>query len=259
MAWMTLQDGRNLLHVVAVVLLADLLAASPALAFGILHVVRDGVRDSYVEGDSVVVDVFLDPEPGLRRFSVAVLASDSLIYDGPESSKLELRYLAPAKTYGSTGARPGHILYHAAGKGPTMLYPSPRDPKWFPAQRIASTGFTQVSVAFDTYSGDGSDADPSECIWIASLVFNVHAGGAEPSISLSLRADNSVVETVTGVGPAKDISKQVQENLSAPIVVPLPRSAPASTPVAGPACPCRVADSLRKPRPGGCEGGGSGP
>ena len=159
---------------IGVLLAAPLLSmgAASASAYS-LRMDRSDGNGRVTSGDSVIVDLYLDAEPGLWAFSVGVLYDPAvLIYNGAASAVL------PAKGPGSSGAQPSYILYAPAGALPAVaLYPivTPSFNTWV----APPPGLNQVNVDFLTsrlIPPTQSTSASGTNIYIASLVFVVGVG-----------------------------------------------------------------------------------
>jgi hypothetical protein len=161
-------------------LLAAFLCLSPlaAHAFELSHSIRGGAASSYSAGDLVVVDVFLDADPGLVYFDIFVDTEVAVLaYDPSASASLPVIYPAPSPLYGTNGSRPGYILYAA----PVLLYPLGFTPPLWPAPPV---GHQQVQVGFSSPGLTPTTAAGAD-IWIASLAFGVHADFVSTDIELT--------------------------------------------------------------------------
>ncbi len=196
-----------------------LFSIAPVSAFEIEHRIREE-KAVYSAGDTVVVDLFLDADPNLSRFSVAVLGeSKALSYDAASSAQLPIKYPAPAPAYGTTGARPAYILY-GGGKPATLLRPHPEAQKAFRVWPKPVPGKLQVNIQFAEPNGRSATAGGRE-VWIASLFFKLVEPAADTKIHLSLSADGTGFETRSGTDPPIDIASEVK--LAPPLVL---KSAP---------------------------------
>lgn len=162
--------------------------------------------------DVVILDVFLDAEPGLVLFSVGVLFEDTWYdYDPVASAAL------PASGAAGPGAQPSYILYTPGG-GPgspaTILYPlqTPAFLEWpAPPPGLGQVNLNYSDPAFNPAAASGTG------IWIGSLAFHVAQGGIV----------NTIFEvTVTGGGNAFFQNGEEVDpgtiSLSSPVFVPLP-------------------------------------
>ena len=99
-----------------------LMGAASASAFS-LRMERSDLNGTVSSSDTVIVDLYLDAEPGLFAFSVGVLYDPTvLIYNGAASAALPPN---PGNPTAGGGAQPSYILY-APGAGSLQavaLYP----------------------------------------------------------------------------------------------------------------------------------------
>lgn len=135
--------------------------------------------------DTVVVDVFLDAEPGLQILGVGMLFdSAELAYDAAASEAL------PPQGPGSSGAQPSYILY-AAGKPATALYPLqvPSFATWpAPPADKGQVNINYAEAALNPAVASGTG------IYIASVVLEVIGlGDGTADIELTLEAGGNIV------------------------------------------------------------------
>lgn len=172
-------------------------------------------------GGTVLIDVFLDmPSPGLSLLAVSLLADHyaggaGLDYDPAASLAAPVIHAAPAPVYGTTGSRPGYILYGppVSGMSSFALYPIPSAPPWplwpgTPTPNKQRIILSYADASFRAQASTGSD------IWIGTFAFVVATGGW-------VEVDFVGVDFVaTGDNAAVDITDQVV--LGPPIFIEVP-------------------------------------
>lgn len=191
-------------------LLLAIVLAVPVTArgFALEHSLRAPAA-TYSAGDTVVVDVFLDAEPGLELLDASIVVEAAVLsYDAAASTALPVIYSAPAASYGTTGNQPGYILYNPV---PTFSLLYPVDSPFQAWGGITPPGAQQVNV--DYYEANFSPATGSGTgIWIASLLFHVTQDFATSDIVLSVSNQGNIVQA-----NSSDVSGSVA--LSAPITI----------------------------------------
>jgi hypothetical protein len=183
-----------------------LFGATSASAWAI-NMVSRGPTSSLTTSSIVVVDVFLDADPGLTLFSAAVLADDLYLnYDGPASSAIAR--CGACTGGGASGAQPSYILY-TGGKNLSILYPLQK-PHFLNWPGILPPGKEQVNINY-TEPAFKAAAASGTGIWIATLVWHVTQAFDTATIELSVVAGGNIVQTGLTPVPPSDIA------LSAPI------------------------------------------
>ena len=202
----------NLLAVAAL-----LCGAASAGAFSFTMTPR-GPTTGLQAGDEVILDVYVDAEPGLELLSVGVLYRDNgtITYDGPDSAAL-----APTGP-GTSGAQPSYILYGPASMGnpATALYPQ-QTPYWLNWPGIVPAGSEQVNINYAAQPLSPTSASGTG-IYLASLLFRIEPGFFISDVRLCTTCGGNVIQADGEVvGPG-------QINLSSPVFlfgVPEPTTA----------------------------------
>ena len=196
-------------NLLAVALL--LFGAASASAFAINMTAR-GATSGLTSSDTVIVDVFLDADPGIQLLSVGVLypGDGTVLYDGPGSAAL-----TPIGS-GPSGAQPSYLLYTPASGSfmamvpLTILYPQ-QTPYWLnwpappPGQDQVNINYAEASLTPSLGSGTG--------IYIATLVFHIEPGFTGGSVELSLTSGGNVLQASGSIVDPNTVP------LSAPIVL----------------------------------------
>jgi hypothetical protein len=166
-----------------------LFGASSASAFAVNMVLNPGSADTstvLAPSDVVILDIYLDADPGLGLIQLAVLYDD----DGVVNYEQGLSTM------------PTYILY-TGGKGATYLVPLASPPPLWggnqqPGKKQVNVAFNENALGYATASGNN--------IWIATLVFHVAAiGDGQSTIELTLLGNGSTIITANG----QNISDQV--------------------------------------------------
>lgn len=156
------------------------LPAAGANAFALdlrLNSLSAGQDTPLVPGNAVLVDVYLDAEPGLEFLSVAVLFDDDGI----------LEYLPDEST------TPYYILY-TGGKASTYLVPTWDPPRIWTGPEPQVPGKLQVNIDYQPNTFRPAVASGMG-IWIATLWFEVaEVGDGETEIELTLDAGGTIVK-----------------------------------------------------------------
>ena len=181
--------------------------AAPASAYSVEMIARGPVT-SLTASDDVIIDVYLDTDPGLQRISLSVLypGDGTLTYDGPASAALPT--IAP-NGYGN-GAQPSYILYVGmctgfGMAGACIVYPG-TTPYWLNTTFTPPPGKEQIDVdyqegGFRPVTGSGSG------IYIATLLFHIEPGFDFAEIELcvdcdgnELRANDQILDPAASIG-----------------------------------------------------------
>jgi hypothetical protein len=159
-----------------------LFGASTASAFALNMGVNPGSVQpgtTLAQSSFVIVDIYLDADPGLGFLSVAVVFDDN-----------ETLVYAPGLS-----AAPSYLLYApGAGTGqPTYLIPNTSVPLYWgginqPGKRQVNVDWLEKSLGSATGTGGN--------IWLASLVFHALGGGVN-NMQLTLAARGTIVEAYT--------------------------------------------------------------
>jgi len=204
----------------------------PSLAHAYaFHLESRGSTAGLYPGDSVVIDVFLDRAAedsalGIASFSLGVhFDASSLFYDAAASAALPIVNPGPTAGYGTTGARPGYILYQSH-RG--ALYPSNWETQ---AAFLEGPAAGRVDVAYEaelgsidflwypeegiTYSHMGAEGS----LWIATLLFHVSPGALDSLIEIDMEDGASFLESSTDGPQLVDPSNVA---VGAPILVTIP-------------------------------------
>lgn len=178
-----------------------LFGATSASAFAV-NMVSRFATSSLTTSSIVVVDVFLDADPGLTLLSIGVLADDAYLnYDGPASSAIAR--CGACVGGGLSGAQPSYILY-TGGKNLSILYPlqTPHFVNWPgilpPGKEQVNINYTEPAFKAAAASGVG--------IWIATLVWHVTQEFDTASIELSMVAGGNILQTGAIIIPPSDIA-----------------------------------------------------
>ena len=179
-----------------------LFGATSASAFAMGMVPR-GPINNLLPGDEVIVDVFLNAEPGLQLLSVGVLYPNNgtILYDGPATAAL------PPVTGSGNGAQPSYILYSpgsgmAASMVPaTLLEPvvSPYFTNWAgdtpPFADQVNIDYAEIGFNSAPASGAG--------IYIATLLFRIQPGFFAGNIQLCMICGGNILRANdVEIGPA---------------------------------------------------------
>jgi len=181
----TLKEKRRMRTLIINLLATALLlfGATSASAFALNAQLNPGSAATtgiVAPSDLVIVDVYLDADPGLGFLSVALLYDDDgiLVYEPGASSM------------------PTYILY-TGGKGATYLIPNINPPALWggvqqPGKKQIQIDYLEQALGSATASGTG--------IWIATIVFHVAAvGDGQSTIDLTLLSNGSNIVEAYGV------------------------------------------------------------
>lgn len=198
------------------------LAAAQAGAYDITMTAR-GAIDSLASSDTVIVDVFLDAEPGLTLLSVGVLYPDdgTIVYDGPATAAL-----TPVTATGN-GSFPQYILYSPSGMigmPATLLYPVPPD-FWRNWTGILPPGKLQVNIDY-AEAGFNAAVASGTGIYIGTLLFHIASGFSGADLELCITCGGNTVQIGGQTSP--EIIDPSLVGLSAPIALTAPEPAVAS-------------------------------
>jgi hypothetical protein len=161
-----------------------LFGASTASAFALSATLNPGMSPATAAtplavSDFVIVDVYLDADPGLGFLSVAV------VYDDNDTLRYE-RGLSTTASY---------VLYApgAGASSATYLIPNANPPLYWgglnqPGKRQVNVDFLEQALGSATGTGNG--------IWLATLVFHA-VGNGNNYMELSLLANGTIVEAYT--------------------------------------------------------------
>ncbi len=174
-----------------VLLAAALLSmgAGSASAYS-LRIDRSDSNGTVTSSDTVIVDVYLDAEPGLFAFSVGVLYDPTeLSYNGPASQALPPNPLGPSQN--TDGSQPAYILYAPAAGSLAAVWLFP----FFTPHRlwgVPPPGLEQVNIDFLSIKGASaprlyqSTPAAGTNIYIATLLFDVVSTGASRTAEIRL-------------------------------------------------------------------------